>query len=515
MNHLNSRQVAILKSLLQTNSPISANELGEKIGLSARIIRHNIPFINFWLEQYAVEIQSKPNSGLMVPCSPEMRLELLKKISAPPSSVIYSQKDREYIILFRVLSTPEGFSEEDLRNTLSVSRTTLNHDWDRVERWLNRRDLFLTRRPKIGVSVQGRENDFRHALIALLFEIGVESELMDLSLWGIKPSGRKHLHVSPAAALILDEVAGWGLNEGWETIGFIENELDTHFADGEHLTLTFYWAIMLRRIKHKHFIQLSDERIGYLSSRPEYAVVQAIVEKLIDRISLRLNPPEIAQLTLEVMTARGEFRIHGKPESHRGSQEKTTEIARRLVTQVGGYLGTNLENSEVILRLTDHLSRVIIRIKFGLPFQNKLTEEIKQAYPLLWQATSKAVNEIWDEAGPPLPVEEIAYITMYMALALQLNKNAQKSKQNPVAMVACPSGGVTVWMLVSRLRSELPEIEIKEVISLRDVNKVNPGEVDVIICTSQVNSRNIKTITVNPLLGEEDILRIRQELGLS
>jgi hypothetical protein len=101
-----------------------------------------------------------------------------------------------------------------------------------------------------------------------------------------------------------------------------------------------------------------------------------------------------------------------------------------------------------------------------------------------------------------------------MALALQLNKNFQKSKLNPVAVVACPSGGITVWMLVSRLRSELPEIEIKETISLRDISRVNPNEVDFLICTTQVSSRNIRVITVNPLLGEEDIQKIHQEIEL-
>lgn len=514
MDNLNSRQIAILKILLQNPSPISANDLGEKIGLSARIIRRNLSFINLWLEQFGTEIQSKTNSGLFLDCPQETRAELIKRLKALKSDVLYSQKEREYIILFEVLSSAENFSEEDLRNSLNVSRTTLKHDWDRVEQWLNQRNLFLTRRPKVGLSVQGRENDFRHALISLILQIGIESELMNLSLWGIKPPDFETSNSSLATTYILNNILEWNLSGGWEMVSYIENELVSKFADGEHLALTLYWVIMQRRISQKHFIQLSDERINYLSSRPEYAVVQEIIERLINRISLRLPPPEIAQLTLEVMTTRGEFKIGSSPVSVRAGQEKATEIAQKLVSQVGVYLGTNLENQEVVMRLSDHLSRVVIRMKFGLPFQNNLTEEIRQAYPLLWQATSKAVNEIWDEAGPPLPVEEIAYITMYMALALQLNKNSQKSKQNPVAVVACPSGGISVWMLVSRLRSELPEIEIKEAISLRDIGKVNPNEIDVIICTTHVSSRKIKVITVTPLLGDEDVLKIRQELGL-
>ncbi|MPN56913.1 Transcriptional regulator MtlR [bioreactor metagenome] len=130
---------------------------------------------------------------------------------------------------------------------------------------------------------------------------------------------------------------------------------------------------------------------------------------------------------------------------------------------------------------------------------------------MLWQATSKAIDEVWDEAGPPLPMDEIAYITMYVALALELNKSVKKKVSVPRVVVACPSGGVTVWMLVSRLRVELPEIEIKEVISLRDINNVDPSEVDAIISSAQVSARNIKSITVNPLLTEKDVKKIKQE----
>jgi mannitol operon transcriptional antiterminator len=512
MNQLNSRQIAILKYLLRADQPVSADELGAKIGISGRIVRHNIAFINAWLESFGLQIQSKTNLGLSLVCPDEIAKKILAELLSAETSMIYTPKDRQYLILFEILSRSGEISEEELRSKLNVSRTTLSHDWNWVEQWLNQRNLFITHRTRAKVSVQGRENDFRHALISLLLELGIESELISLCLWGIKPTDIKSPTISQAASLILNVVSGWELTDGWNVVSYIENEFVSKLDDGDHLVLTLYWVILRRRTQQKCFINLSDERINYLSSRPEYAIVQATVERLLERISLSLPRPEIAQLTLEVMTTRGEFKVEGDSELIQANQEKTSEIASRLIIQVGKYLGTDLENSEVIKRLSVHLSRVVIRMKFGLPFQNKLTDEIKQAYPLLWQATLKATNEVWDEAGPPLPAEEIAFITMYMALAIQLNKNEKHIKQNPMAVVACPSGGVTVWMLVSRLRTELPEI--KEVISLRDISNVNPDEIDIIISTAKVNSPKIKSVTVNPLLGDEDIFKIRKELGL-
>jgi len=211
------------------------------------------------------------------------------------------------------------------------------------------------------------------------------------------------------------------------------------------------------------------------------------------------------------MTARGTFTNLDESQSVINPQEKTRQLALELFKKIGDYLGSDLTNSMVVSQLADHLSRVVIRMKFDLPIQNNLTEETRKAYPLLWQATSKAIDEVWDEAGPPLPMDEIAYITMYVALALELNKSVKKKVSVPRVVVACPSGGVTVWMLVSRLRVELPEIEIKEVISLRDINNVDSNEVDAIISSAQVSARNIKSITVNPLLTEKDVKKIKQE----
>jgi transcriptional antiterminator len=512
MNSLNSRQSAILKYLLAHPDPVSAETLGTTLGISARIVRHNLAFINSWLEQFQVNIQSKPNFGLLLACNEDTRKSILEKLSQNDSDRIFSLKDRGQILLYQVLSQAGDFSESRVRAKLKISRTTLTKDWDRVEHWLNQRDLFLTHRPRSGISVQGRENDIRHALITLLFEIGLESDLINMALWGIKDLGLKQKEVSQAIQYILADITSWKLTDGWNMITWVENELVTTFADGDHLALTLYWVIMLQRINKKHFIQLSDERIHYLSTRPEYQVVQEIIDRLVIKAGLKLPPPEIAQLTLEVMTARGIFTSQAEAQNVEKNNEKTAEIARQLVHKIGQYLGTDLDNSEVITRLTDHLSRVVIRMKFELPIQNNLTEETRHAYPLIWQATSKAIDEVWDEAGPPLPAEEIAFITMYMALAVQLNKNVQHRRQNPRAVVACPSGGITVWMLVSRLQEELPEIEIKEVISLRDISKINPDDVDIIISTAQVNSRKIKPITVNPLLTEQDILKIRREL---
>lgn len=94
--NLNSRQAAILVTLLNSDSPMSANDIGERIGLSARIIRNNVRGVNEWLYQFGAKIQSKPKNGLYLDCQPKERSEIKKVIANLKSTALYSQREREW-----------------------------------------------------------------------------------------------------------------------------------------------------------------------------------------------------------------------------------------------------------------------------------------------------------------------------------------------------------------------------------------------------------------------------------
>ncbi len=136
-----------------------------------------------------------------------------------------------------------------------------------------------------------------------------------------------------------------------------------------------------------------------------------------------------------------------------------------------------------------------------------------RSYPEIWKATREAVHQMEPEIGV-IGDEEIAYLTMYMALAHQLG-TLGNSKTIPRVIVVCPSGGITIWMLVSRLREEMPDLEIVDSISLRELARVDLSLVDAIITTARnVQVKDIPVIYVSPLLTETDVLAIRNRIKL-
>jgi mannitol operon transcriptional antiterminator len=159
--------------------------------------------------------------------------------------------------------------------------------------------------------------------------------------------------------------------------------------------------------------------------------------------------------------------------------------------------------------MTRHISRTLLRLKLGLPIDNPFTNDIKHENPEMWQAVTDAINSLDSEYGE-FSQDEVAYLTMYILLAQQLDKKPIQHKPTRV-FVVCPTGGVSIWMLVSRLKTEFPDIQIVNSVSLRNLFQQDFKQVDAIITTARdIDVKDLPVVSVTPMLSEKDIEKINQ-----
>ncbi len=511
MTRLNTRQAAVLLSLLKANEPSSARTLGKKLGLPARVIRYNLPFMCSWLEGQGVPFTLKRKKGLYLEVSESHRKQLIGKISQGIALDLYSAEDRLHLLLFELLTGGGWHAGADLLEALSISHSTLTRDLDRVEDWLANHPLNLSRRPRLGIMLEGDVVDQRHALISLLFELDLEAEMLNYILWGNTTTGANLDEFSAGKLRILTMLDDWDLSSAWRMIGKIERELDTSYPESVRLYLALYWALMLWHCRQNHVIQMSSERLMELFSLPESQTIIDAAELLYAETGIRLPKTEEAQLVLELLAASREMDMrNGLLKTDETHVETAEAMVKKFVAGVSTRMGVDLNHPEVNDRLTEHLSRVLVRLEYGLPIRSKLGAEIQQAYPELWKASLQTMEEIQDLAGVPIPKQEASYLTMYMSLAMQLTE--QREHKRPHVIVVCPSGGVTVWMLVSRLRKELPELKIIDVVALKELGRIDKSQADAILTTAKLTDRELPVVTISPILTEEDIGRIRDVL---
>ena len=272
---------------------------------------------------------------------------------------------------------------------------------------------------------------------------------------------------------------------------------------------------MMKHAKGGFLIEAYPEKKGNLLNTPEFKAVRAAVDRIQHATGYLLPQKEAIQFTLELF---GSFR-GGKIRldlfnSKRSGNDLITGISKLLLKRVGEKVGLDLSNEEVQKRLSDHLSRQFFRMELHLPLRTKLSEEIQFAYPTLWEATIDSIVEINADEGQKyefhIPMAEANYLTMYMAMALEMN--AKTKDDTPKVIVVCPSGGITVWMMVSRLKTEFPNVNIVDVVSLKKLSQVDKRNSKAIITTVNIFDRELPVIKVSPILTDEDVRAIRKIL---
>jgi mannitol operon transcriptional antiterminator len=97
---------------------------------------------------------------------------------------------------------------------------------------------------------------------------------------------------------------------------------------------------------------------------------------------------------------------------------------------------------------------------------------------------------------------------MYVEMAkIEAGITSERKKR---IIVVCPTGWNNGWMLLVRIKNELPTLDVIDVLSIRDFNNKNfDSEIDAVITTSpSLSHANVQVISVNPLLERKDVFKI-------
>ncbi len=516
MTYLNSRQIRILKYLLHTQEPLSIRQLASDLVLPVRVVRYNLSYVEKWLEAEDIHFQLKKRDGLELRISDWEKDLLLKKLdSIPEILTIFSTEDRIEVITYELLQEPDWHQGASFQEELSVARSTITRDLYQVEEWMQTKGLELVRQPRMGIAVKGKIKDIRHVLISHLFEMDLESELLNYSIWGKTTSGAELNQMTEGKLNVITKLREWKIPDAWRNVSRILKDLNIVLSDSIVLYLALYWALMMKHAKGGFLIEAYPEKKENLLNTPEFKAVKAAIDRIQHTSGYLLPQEEAIQFTLELF---GSFR-GGKIRldlfnSKRSGNDLITGISKLLLKKVGEKVGLDLSNEEVQKRLSDHLSRQFFRMELHLPLRTKLSEEIQFAYPTLWEATIDSIIEINADEGQKyefhIPMAEANYLTMYMAMALEMN--AKTKDDTPKVIVVCPSGGITVWMMVSRLKTEFPNVNIVDVVSLKKLSQVDKSSSKAIITTVNIFDRELPVIKVSPILTDEDVRAIRKIL---
>jgi len=521
---LDTRQARIARRLLQTDGPTSVADLAAELKLTARMVRYNLDPVESLLAGYGLRLARQSGVGVWIEGGPDAHAAVLQALDRSTGPAVLDATDRRgRILLALLLASPDPIRSEALEDRLSVSRPTVRRDMREAESWLEHHRLHLRRMPGRGIAVAGSEIDVRGGLLALVLEI-VPPHVLQRRSAGIDATRVGIDRPTPVHRALPDDVGRRGTRT---TVGTPQTEIE-EFLDELELpifrsilarelleldeddptvgTAAIHLAIAANRIRGGHAVRLGGGRLRSLLDHPASASAAQIAAAIERSIGVPLGRMDIAAITESLLGLTQLVDVAARPEA------ADIRYIDRIIASAASRLHPALETDDQLRSsLAEHLRRLHVRLRFGLPISNPLQEEVRRRYPDVYRAAAEILAEVGPVDGADVPVEEVGLLTMYLAGSLERRRLRPKIR----VTVVCPAGMATAWILVSRLVAEFPQIEVIRVVS-KAAFETEPGEEpDLVISTIPLDDAfaGPTSLVVSPLLREADIRRLGRVLG--
>ena len=499
---LDSRQARIIRRLLAEPGPESVEEIATALRLTTRVVRYNLPSIETYLRSGGLEIVRRRGVGIWIRGDAERRTELLARLDAEAGPQVLNIADRKLQALAALLDrAPEPLHLADLEVELGTSRPTARRDVRAAERWLEDHHLHLHHLPGVGVVVRGSEIDVRKGLLALVLE-AVPPEVLVAQAGGDDGFDAEYDGRSDGVARF---TAGLDLRTHRSIL--LEQLRDLDEIEPMTIVATLYLAIVARRVAAGRNAEFESGQLRSLIDHPVAGAATKIATAMERRTKLSLGDADIAAITEFLL---GFVDVGGRATA---THDADSEQVDRLVAAASRRLHPSLEDDVQLRRsLAEHMRRLRVRLRYGLPVSNPLEQEVRERYPDVYQAASEIVAEVSPLGEATVPPDEIGFLTMYLAGSLERNRLRPKIR----VTVVCPAGMATAWILVSRLLAVFPQVDVSRVVS-KTVFERDPDAfpTDLVVSTVQLLDEDdpLPSVVVSPLLHDRDIRRLSRLLG--
>ena len=187
------------------------------------------------------------------------------------------------------------------------------------------------------------------------------------------------------------------------------------------------------------------------------------------------------------------------------------EMAKDITSYVQRNLNIEFKDDHhLLIDLCTHLKSAVNRCKFNMPLANPCFEDIKNNYYMFFSAVQEAFLMLKIKYPFEINDHELSYIVLHFAA--QIEKEKVLYNQCLKVLLICTSGIGTTKMLFNRLTVNFKEINVVNIISYLEFLKKEDWNVDLVISTINIKPGKVPCIVVNPLLNEDDHIKISEYL---
>ncbi|SKC40959.1 BglG family transcription antiterminator [Maledivibacter halophilus] len=515
------RTKQILEIINNSSETITTKEIAKKLGVSTRTVLREMHYVEKWLKSNNFQLVKKPRIGIKLIATLDDKKRLKGLLEDELVEQSFTPEERQSLIIGELLQRKEPTKLYYFSSSFKVSEGTISHDLDKIEDWFKRYELTLVRKPGLGVYLKGKEKAFRKAMINLLYENLSEDQIINVirkSLTSINTNeGRIEINTRNRLMNLIDKEM---IKIIEKTVHEAEGDLEYKLTDSSYAGLIVHLALAIQRIKNNENITMKDDLLKKLIDSHEFIIAQRISNQISKFLDIEIPQEEVGYITMHLKGSKmrnGAYKddVKGINEFIIGNFE-LTKLASEMIKIAEEESGYSLKNDEnLLVGLVTHFRPTIDRLKMNLDIRNPLLHKIKEMYPEIFKISKKCSEIINKRFNVIMPEAEIGFIAMHIGAAIE--KKRQQEVKNKVmyrVIVACTSGIGTSKLLATRLKKEFNNLLIIDTISSLEIKEewLKENKIDIIISTVYVDVSTIPVVSVNPLLLEKDVIKIKKTL---
>ncbi|WP_410506285.1 BglG family transcription antiterminator [Haloimpatiens sp. FM7315] len=490
---LNARSIAILMDLVKAEDYLKVSYLSSKYKITERAIRYNLDKIEKFLVKNKFEFLLKDYTKGVKLVKSKNLVEFVKRFKGEytPYKYVYSKEEKIIYTISELLQSKTILNAGFFEKKLYISKNTFLKDLDIVDKYLKDNDLELIRKPRVGIYIDGSEEDKRRVLKKLASKTIGTKDIYTYINGNRALSKINNLQFDVLFSNIdLDYING--------LIVSAERELDREFDDEAYCNLITHIAIMIKRIQLNKNIYLPEMYFETILKTKEYKITKKMINNIENHYNIKIPDEEIGYISLRFLGSKvlKDEGNENKYELYNVTKEMVEEIEKIYNVDFGE------KKSGIIDTLIMHLRPAVYRVKFNLQLQNPIFEEILNEYKDLFSNTKYVVRHLEKYIGSNVSDEEVSYITLHFGAALENAKS--KIEVLPKVILVCGTGIGTAKMLETQLKKRF-NVDIQNTVSSRAIHCIEKDSYDYIISTIDIPELNSKQyIKVNALLLKRD-----------
>ena len=486
------RYFEIINLVINSNDEITVKDISNLYNITERSIRYDIDELNvFFQEKNNKDIIEINNNRLKILYSENEIEGIVENIKE--KEYFLSENERVNILSYEIFLSKNEFILQYFTEKYNLSKTTVRYSLKELNKIISEYGLVIDMNNNRGYKIIGSEINIRKYIINILREY-------------IKNTKEKKIEYDPLKKIIQKFYKKSRIEESKNTINKILDYTGKTISDEAFETLQLFLFISVIRNKNGHEIEEDVENEIFLSKTKEFSKIREILEK-VENIK--------------------EKDIHYFVDFFLGSYSYNLEysyflnwiLIESLIDQfiklLSDKLKVNLTEDKILRKeMLNHIKPAIYRMKNKFKLTESILSEVKKQYMELFIKTKSSLKIISDFIDLSFDEDEAAFITVMIQRAIMRNNPSTLLKKDPNILIVCGLGYSSSRFLYENINNRF-QVNIIDIIPFNQLENYNYlKKADIIISTLDFKLDGMDVITVNAVMNEKDILKLKN-YGLS